>query len=85
MLLGMATLRQQIAAERKMRALLEEGGLPQPDEVEYGHTCIRLLWHESKAVVVVDIDEPDDLAFGGPGDQSAESAGSDGDRQTRYG
>ena len=63
MLLGMATLRQQIAAERKMRALLEEGGLPQPDEVEYGHTCIRLLWHDSKAVVVVDIDEPDELAL----------------------
>jgi hypothetical protein len=54
----MATLRQKIAAEHEARAMLEDHGLPQPDEVEYGHTCIRLLWHEEKAVVVVQIDEP---------------------------
>ena len=54
----MATLRQKIAAEQEARALLEDHGLPQPDEVEYGYTCIRLLWHEEKACVIVQIDEP---------------------------
>ena len=55
---GMATLRQKIAAEQEARALLEDHGLPQPDEVQYGHTCIRLLWHEEKACMIVQIDEP---------------------------
>lgn len=55
----MATLKQQIDAERKMRALLEDSDLPQPDEIEYGHTCIRLLWREPKACVIVDLDEID--------------------------
>jgi hypothetical protein len=64
----MATLKQQIDAERRMRALLEQEGLPEPDEVEYGHTCIRLLWKESKACVVVDIDEVDE-----PGPEAPEA------------
>ena len=54
----MATLRQKISAEQNARAMLDDHGLPQPDEVEYGHTCIRLLWHEEKLCMVVDIDEP---------------------------
>ena len=54
----MATLAQKIKAERQMRDLLEQNGLPQPDHVEYGFTCIRLFFNETKVVVVVDIDEP---------------------------
>lgn len=54
----MAKLQQKIRAEHQMRTLLEENGLPQPDHVEYGHTCIRLLWYEQKAAVIIDIDEP---------------------------
>jgi hypothetical protein len=60
MLFGMATLRQKIAAERRVRELLEENGMPEPDEVEYGFTCIRLYWHETRLVLVVDIDPPPD-------------------------
>jgi hypothetical protein len=56
----MATLAQKIEAETKMRALLEESGLPQPDHVEYGFTCIRLFFEETKTVVVIDIDQPED-------------------------
>jgi hypothetical protein len=55
---GVATLSQKIAAERRIRTLLQNEGLPQPDEVEYGHTCIRLFWHDAKQVVVIQIDEP---------------------------
>lgn len=54
----MATLQQKIEAERETRAMLIDNDLQQPDEVEYGHTCIRLLWHDPKAVVIVQIDEP---------------------------
>lgn len=53
----MATLAMKIKAEQTMRELLEQNGLPEPDEVEYGFGCIRLFWHGAKAVVIVDIDE----------------------------
>ncbi len=56
----MATYTQKIAAERKVRDLLESEGLPLPDRIEYGHTCIRLLWLERKLALVIDIDEPPD-------------------------
>jgi hypothetical protein len=53
-----ATLEQKIAAEAKMRELIESEGLPEPSRVEYGYTCIRLFWEESKLCLVIDIDEP---------------------------
>ena len=53
----MATLRQKIAAERKVRELLATEDVPAPDRIEYGFTCIRLFWLEPKVVLVVDIDE----------------------------
>jgi hypothetical protein len=56
----MATLAQKIEAEKRMRDLLEENGLPQPDYVEYGFTCIRLFFNDTKHVVIVDIDPPED-------------------------
>ncbi len=45
-----------------MRKLLSDNGLPEPDGVEYGYTCVRFFFDESKACVVVDIDNPDDDA-----------------------
>jgi hypothetical protein len=57
---GMATLAQKIEAEKRMRDLLEENGLPQPDHVEYGFTCIRLFFERTKHVIIIDIDERDD-------------------------
>lgn len=56
----MATLKQKIQAEHKMRELLEHEGMPEPDEVEYGHGCIRLVFDEPKIVLVIDIDQPED-------------------------
>jgi hypothetical protein len=55
---GMATLQQKIEAERSAREMVEQSDLPQPDWVEYGYTCIRLIWEEPKVVLIVDIDEP---------------------------
>jgi hypothetical protein len=59
-LCGMASLGQKIEAEKRMRELLEESGLPEPDHVEYGFTCIRLFFNRTKQVVVIDIDEPEE-------------------------
>jgi hypothetical protein len=54
----MATLQQKIEAEVRFRRLAEEHGLPSPDGIEYGHTCIRVFWHDTGTVLVIDIDEP---------------------------
>ncbi len=53
----MATLRQKVEAERSVRELIEEEGVPMPDRIEYGFTCIRLFWEGPKVVLIVDIDE----------------------------
>ena len=54
----MASFKEKIEAEIKVRELLAHQGLPQPDAVEYGYRCIRLFCHEPKTVLVVDIDDP---------------------------
>lgn len=58
----MATLDQKIQAEIRMRELLETSGLPQPDHIEYGFTCIRLFFEETKTVVVIDIDQAEEAS-----------------------
>ena len=58
----MATLEQKIRCERDARVFCEEYGLPNPDRIEYGYTCIRLFWDEPKTALVIDIDGPDALA-----------------------
>jgi hypothetical protein len=61
------TLEAKIEAEHRLRELLRAEGLPQPDEVEYGHTCVRFLFHESKTCVVIDLDACDGDSSAGPG------------------
>jgi hypothetical protein len=56
--LSMATLEQKIAAERDTAALLEQRGLPEPDDVEYARTCIRLIWWDPNTALIVPIDPP---------------------------
>jgi hypothetical protein len=56
----MATLEQKMQAERDALEMLERHGLPEPDEVEYGFTCIWLRWREPKLALVVQIDPPPD-------------------------
>lgn len=56
----MATLAQKIEAETRMRDLLAENGLPEPDHVEYGYQCVRFYFSQAKRVVVIDIDDPGD-------------------------
>ncbi len=65
----MATLAQKIKAETMVRELIAENGLPEPDDIEYGFTCIRVLWNDPKVALVVDIDPPtEDLPTPSAGD-----------------
>ena len=83
-MLRMATHAQKIEAENRMRGLLEESGLPQPDHVEYGFTCIRLFFEETKTVVVIDIDEPQDAEATVDGAAETDFDAGDGiDRRSR--
>ncbi|HEX8977376.1 MAG TPA: hypothetical protein VF781_12745 [Solirubrobacteraceae bacterium] len=56
----MATLSQKIECEQRMRKLLRDNGMPEPDGVEYGFTCVRFFFDRAGACVVVDIDNSDD-------------------------
>ena len=37
--------------------LLESAGLPQPDEIGHFRRAVAFLWYDSKAFVLVDLDE----------------------------
>lgn len=37
-------------------ALMEDSGLPLPDEVQYGTDCVRFLWLDRKVAVVIDLE-----------------------------
>ena len=41
-------------AEGRMREILEQAGLPPPDEVQYRDGEIALRWYEERLEVVVD-------------------------------
>lgn len=59
----MATLKQKIECELRVRQMLAQADVPPPDHIEYGYCCIRAYWLETKTVLVVDIDDfPEDLA-----------------------
>jgi hypothetical protein len=53
----MAPIDVKRQAERRFLQLIDDTGLPPPDEVEYGENCVRFLWIDRKVVVVVDLDE----------------------------
>lgn len=46
-------------AEARFRALLDEGGFDQPDEVEYdpGAGELLFLWREQKVAIVIELRE----------------------------
>jgi hypothetical protein len=52
----MVPTEQHAEAERAMRALLDDAGLPAPDAVEYDDASVLFLWHDKKLAVVVDLD-----------------------------
>jgi hypothetical protein len=53
----MATLKQKIRAELKVRELLERESVALPDRIEYEDASVRLYWDGPKVGLVVDISE----------------------------
>jgi len=52
----MAPIDRKQQAERRFVALMEDSGLPLPDEVQYGTDCVRFLWLDRKVAVVIDLE-----------------------------
>jgi hypothetical protein len=48
--------------EARFRRLLDDAGLPAPDEVGHLRRAVIFLWYDSKAIVLVDLDELPDEA-----------------------
>jgi hypothetical protein len=71
----MASLAMKIKAEMRMRELLEQEGVPMPDQVEYGYGCIRLFWTGAKTVIIVDIDDYGEIGASRVGPAEAEPPG----------
>jgi hypothetical protein len=44
-------------AERRLRELLAEGGLPEPDEVRHDPGEVLFLFRHQKLAVVIDLEE----------------------------
>jgi hypothetical protein len=54
----MPTHAQLERAEQRMRALLDDNGIAQPDEVEYWSASVVFFWHEPKLAVIVEASPP---------------------------
>jgi hypothetical protein len=50
------TSEEKLEAEHQFREFLRDYDLPQPDEVEYGVTCLRFYYDEPQTCVVFDLD-----------------------------
>jgi hypothetical protein len=49
--------RDPAEVERRFRGLMDDAGLPAPDEVEHRQDQVRFLWNDHKVAVVVDLAE----------------------------
>ena len=52
--------------ERTFRDVLEIQGMPQPDEVSHWRDSVVFGWRETKAIVVIDLDDEAVLELAGP-------------------
>lgn len=57
----------KLKAERRLRQLLVEANIAQPDEVEYGSTFVRLIWHSVRKSIIVEVTEQGEVGESRPG------------------
>jgi hypothetical protein len=67
MLPDMASMDRREQCERRMMALLEDSGLPLPDEVDlfYGEDEVLFMWSDRKVAVIVDLKDFDEVDANG--------------------
>ncbi len=52
----MAPIDRKQQVERRVLRLLEDNGIPAPDEVHFAEREVRFLWLDRKVALVVDLD-----------------------------
>jgi hypothetical protein len=59
----MANIDRKNQCERRVRSLLEDSGLPLPDEVDldYGEAEVAFLWFDQKFALIVDLEDFDEV------------------------
>jgi hypothetical protein len=45
------------AAETRFLSLVEDAALPRPDRIEYGPETVTFYWEQSRAAVIVDLED----------------------------
>ncbi len=67
MLLDMASMDRREQCERRFMALIEDSGLPLPDEVDlfYGEDQVLFMWADRKVAVIVDLQDFDEVDANG--------------------
>ena len=63
----MANIDRKQQCERRVMALLEDHGLPLPDEIDLQHGSgeVRFLWHDRKFALIVDLEDFDEVDANG--------------------
>ena len=63
----MASMDRREQCERRMMALLEDSGLPLPDEVDlfYEENSVLFMWSDQKVAVIVELDDFDEIDANG--------------------
>lgn len=57
----MPTRPDHATVEQRFRDLLADHALPEPDEVAHWRDAVLFGWRDTKALVVIDLDELEDL------------------------
>ena len=57
----MVPIEMRMKTERRIRRLLYEGRMLQPDIVQYGDTCIYLYWEGADDSIVVEITDDGEI------------------------
>ena len=57
----MTTRPDHATVEQRFRDLLADHALPEPDEVAHWRDAVLFGWRDTKALVVIDLDELEDL------------------------
>jgi hypothetical protein len=54
----MPTAARHHEVEERFRKLLQDAGLPEPDDVQHEPQSVIFFWHDQKVAVCVDLEHP---------------------------
>ena len=61
----MESMDRKERCEQRITEFLDDCGLPQPDDIEYGDQQVRFLWTERKVGLIVDLEDFEEIDANG--------------------